>query len=211
MSQQEFFSGSQSQQEGQQPSDNNEIVDAAQPYYWSTRPPKQGVPKEAPVEGPDEPMLHNDYADDYQHGYVARTINRDSYTQASISAVNGPQAQSQSSSSKKQQFSPDVDSFERQYRRNASNVQWNVPFWARPQPQRRGSARLIWFIILGVILIGPMLHILGALLAVVAVVGVILLTLLFPFLLVGLFFIPYMLYRWSRRRSHSQNRWRGRW
>jgi hypothetical protein len=211
VSQQDFFSGSRSQQEGQQPFDNNEIVDAAQPYYWSTQPSKRGVPKEAPVEDPDEPMLYNDYADDYQHGYVARTANRDSYAQASVPIVNGPRVQSQSASSKKQQFSPDGDAFERQYRRYGNNVQWNVPFWARPQRQPRGPARLILFIILGVILIGPLLHVLGALLVVAAVVGVILLTLLFPFLLVGLFFIPYILYRWSRRRSYFQKPRRGRW
>src|SRR5258708_31025657 len=72
VSQQEFFQESQSQQEGQQPFDNNEIADTAQPYYWTTRPPQQGAPKEAPTEGYDEPMVHNDYWDHHQHGYLGK-------------------------------------------------------------------------------------------------------------------------------------------
>ena len=209
MSQQEFFQESQSQQEGQQPFDNNEIAGTAQPYYWSTRPPQQGAPKEAPTEGHDEPMVHNDYRDDYQHGYMAQDTRKYPHAQASGPGIDEPRAQSQASSSQKQQFSPDGDSFERQYRPYArNNVQWNVPFWARPQRQPRGSVRVIWLIILGMIFIGPVLHMLGALLA---VVGVILLTLLLPFLVVALFAIPYTLYRISRRRSPFQNRWRGPW
>ncbi|HET7638497.1 MAG TPA: hypothetical protein VFK47_07120 [Ktedonobacteraceae bacterium] len=209
MSQQEFFQESQSQQEGQQPFADNEIADTAQPYYWSTRPPQQGAPKEAPTEGYDEPMVHNDYRDDYQHGYLAQDTSKYTYAQAGRPGIDGPRAQPQASSSQKQQFSPDGDSFERQYRPYArSNIQWNVPYWARPQRQPRGSARVIWLIILGVIFIGPALHILGTLLA---VAGVILLTLLFPFLVFALFAIPYTLYRISRRRSFFQNRWRGSW
>lgn len=209
VSQQEFFQESQSQQEGQQPFADNEIADTAQPYYWSTRPPQQGAPKEAPTEGYDEPMVHNDYRDDYQHGYLAQDTSKYTYAQAGRPGIDGPRAQPQASSSQKQQFSPDGDSFERQYRPYArSNIQWNVPYWARPQRQPRGSARVIWLIILGVIFIGPALHILGTLLA---VAGVILLTLLFPFLVFALFAIPYTLYRISRRRSFFQNRWRGPW
>jgi len=205
VSQQEFFQESQSQQEGQQPFDNDEIADTAQPYYWSTRPPQQGAPKEAPTEGYDEPMVHNDY----QHGYVAQDTRKYTYAQTSGPGIDELRAQSQASSSQKQQFSPDGDSFERQYRPYArNNIQWNVPLWARPQRQPRGSVRVIWLIILGMIFIGPVLHILGTLLA---VVGVILLTLLLPFLVVALFAIPYTLYRISRRRSPFQNRGRGPW
>ena len=210
MSQQEFFQEPQSQQEQQQPFGDNEIADTGQPYYWSTRPPQQGAPKEAPTEGYDEPMVHHDYRDDYQHGYIAQDTSKYTYVQAGRSGLDEPRAQSQASSSQKQQFSPDGDSFERQYRPYVrNNIQWNVPLWARPQRQGRGSARIIWLIILGVIFIGPILHILGALLA---VVGVILLTLLFPFLVVALFAVPYTLYRISKRRTSFQNRWRGpRW
>ncbi len=209
MSQQEFFQESQSQQEGQQPSGDNGIADTAQPYYWSTQPPQQGAPKEAPAEGYDEPMIHHDYQDDYQHGYIAQDTSKYTSVQAGRSGLDEPQAQSQASGSQKQRFSPDGDSFERQYSPyTRNNIQWNAPLWARPQRQGRGSARIIWLIILGMIFIGPMLHILGALLA---VVGVILLTLLFPFLVVALFAIPYTLYRISKRRSSFQNRWRGPW
>ena len=209
MSQQEFFQESQSQQEGQPPSGDNGIAEKAQPYYWSTQPPQQGAPKEAPAEGYDEPMVHHDYRDDYQHGYIAQDTSKYTSVQAGRSGLDEPRAQSQASNSQKQQFSPDGDSFERQYRPYVrNNIQWNVPLWARPQRQGRGSARIIWLIILGMIFIGPMLHILGALLA---IVGVILLTLLFPFLVVALFAIPYTLYRISKRRSSFQNRWRGPW
>jgi hypothetical protein len=209
VSQQEFFQESQSQQEGQQPSGDNGIADTAQPYYWSTQPPQQGAPKEAPAEGYDEPMIHHDYRDDYQHGYIAQDTSKYTSVQAGRSGLDEPPTQSQASSSQKQRFSPDGDSFERQYRPYArNNIQWNVPLSARPQRQGRGSARIIWLIILGMIFIGPMLHILGALLA---VVGVILLTLLFPFLVVALFAIPYTLYRISKRRSSFQNRGRGPW
>src|SRR5258706_9824956 len=184
VSQQEFFQESQSQQEGQQPFGDNEIAETAQPYYWSTRPPQQGAPKEAPAEGYDEPMVHNDYRDDYQHGYMAQDTRKYTYAQASGPGIDEPRAQSQASSSQKQQFSPDGDSFERQYRPyTRNNIQWNVPLWARPQRQPRGSVRVIWLIILGMIFIGPVLHILGALLA---GVGVIPLTLLFPFFVVAL-------------------------
>jgi hypothetical protein len=154
-------------------------------------------------------MVHHDYRDDYQHGYIAQDTSKYTNVQAGRSGLDESQVQSQASSSQKQQFSPDGDSFERQYRPYArNNIQWNVPLWARPQRQPRSSARLIWLIILGIIFIGPMLHILGALLA---IVGVILLTLLFPFLVFALFAIPYTLYRISKRRSSFQNRWRGPW
>ena len=65
-------------------------------------------------------------------------------------------------------------------------------------------ARWLWFIILGIMFIGPLLHVLGFLL----VAGVIFLTLLFPLVIVGLFSIPFMLSRALTGRPFPQRRWR---
>src|SRR5947209_17345025 len=107
MSQQEFYQEPQSQKDGQQPLQDNEINAIPQPYYWSTKPPTQGIPK-------DEPVLHDEYAADYQHGYSAHDPEMHTSYQAGTSKADGPQTpnQFQTSQSQQRRFSPDGDSFE---------------------------------------------------------------------------------------------------
>ena len=72
MSQQEFFQGQQFEKQEQRPLDEHEIDYPdypQQPYYWSTRPNTQGLPKDEPASRYDEPMLQTDAPSDYQHGY----------------------------------------------------------------------------------------------------------------------------------------------
>jgi len=96
----------------------------------------------------------------------------------------------------------------------ANNQQWSVPPWARPQQHKRSAAGWVWLVILGLVFIGPLLHILGALLA---VVGMIVLVLVLPFLLVAIMALPYMLFRSITgrpspgRRWRYPNYWRGPW
>lgn len=191
--------------------DEHDINYPAQPYYWSTKP---DAPKDEPASLYDDPMLQGDNTNDYQHGYSAQqsATSIPQIPLAGTAQKSQPSAtygqQSQARSRYQQQFySPDGDAFEQQYRSNNTNFQqWNVPVWARPQRQRRkgGSARWLWFIILGIMFIGPLMHVLGFLL----VAGVIFLVLLFPLLIVGLFSIPFMLSRALTGRPFPQRRWR---
>src|SRR2546429_38204 len=186
MSQQEFFQGSQFQEQKQrQPAlEEDDIEYPSQPYYWSTQP-GNAAPKDEPASLSDEPMgpLEDRYEDnhpgDYQHGYVAQdTVNKG--VGAQFIAPPGGKSQWESQS-QRQQFSPDGDSFEHRYRPyTANNQQWSVPPWARPQQHKRSAAGWVWLVILGLVFIGPLLHILGDLLA---VVGMIVLVLVLPFLL----------------------------
>src|SRR5947209_8029383 len=176
MSQQEFFQGPQFQEQKQgQPSlEDDDIEYSAQPYYWSTQPGK-GAPKDEPASLCDEPMgsslggsYQDDHQSDYQHGYAAQDSVSSSvggrFT-ARRERSNGRPSQSQ-----RQRFSPDGDSFEPRYRPYAANnQQWSVPPWARPQ-HKRSAAGWVWLVILGLVFIGPLLHILGDLLAVVGMI-----------------------------------------
>ncbi len=196
--------------------DEHDINYPAQPYYWSTKP---DAPKDEPASLYDDPMIQSDNAHDYQHGYSAQQSATSiphsplqSTTQKSQSSASyGQQAQARSRF-QQQYYSPDGDAFEQHYGSNNANFQqWSVPMWARPQRQRSrgGSARWLWFIILGIMFIGPLMHLLGFLL----VAGVIFLTLLFPLVIVGLFSIPFMLSRALTGRPFPQRRrfWRGPW
>lgn len=185
MHEQEFVPESQSQSHGQDASNEVEINYPAQPYYWSTQKPN--APKEEPASLYDDPMVQSENSSEYKQGYSAPARSR----------------------FQQQQYSPDGDSFEQQYQYHANyapNQQWSVPLWARPQVQRvRGrSSRWFWLVLLGLLCIGPMLHLLGFLL----VAGVIFLTLLFPLLIVGLFSIPFMLSRALTGKPSPQRRWR---
>jgi hypothetical protein len=221
MSQQEFFQGSQFQEQKQgQPSlGDDDIEYPAQPYYWSTQPGK-GAPKDEPASLSDEPMgsslggsYQDDHQSDYQHGYAAQ----DSISSSVGGRFTAPRQRSNGgpSQSQRQRFSPDGDSFEHQYHPyTANNQQWSVPPWARPQQHKRSAAGWVWLVILGLVFIGPLLHILGALLA---VVGMIVLVLVLPFLLVAIMALPYMLFRSITgrpspgRRWRYPNYWRGPW
>ncbi len=222
MSQQEFFQGPQfqEQEQGRPSLEDDDIEYSPQPYYWSTQPGK-GAPKDEPTSLSDESMVEADHPGDYQHGYAAqdnvsnpvgeRYVTPTFIVPQEESNRGTPQWQSQT---QRKQFSPDGDSFEYQYRpHRANNQQWSAPPWARPQ-LRRGAARWFWLVVLGLIFMGPLLHILGAFLA---VIGVIILTLLVPFLLVAMFALPYMLFRAIRgrplpgRRWPYTSSWRGTW
>ena len=64
--------------------------------------------------------------------------------------------------------------------------------------------RLFWFLFLGLIFIKPLLFIIGALLA---VAGVLIFTLVLPFLLVAIMMVPYLLFRAVTGRPLFQRRW----
>ena len=212
MSQQEFFQGPQfqEQEQGRPSLEDDDIEYPPQPYYWSTQPGK-GAPKDEPTSLSDESMVEADHPGDYQHGYAAQdNVSNpvgERYTTPPFivpqeeSNRGTPQWQSQT---QRKQFSPDGDSFEYQYRPyRANNQQWSAPPWARPQHRRRAGS-WFWLVVLGLIFMGPLLHIIGAFLA---VIGVIILTLLVPFLLVAMFALPYMLFRAIRGRPLPGRRW----
>jgi hypothetical protein len=212
MSQQEFFQGPQfqEQEQGRPSLEDDEIEYPPQPYYWSTQPGK-GAPKDEPTSLSDESMVEADHPGDYQHGYAAQDNVSNPIGERYITPTfNVPREESNrgtpqwQSQKQRQQFSHDGDSFEHQYLPyRANNQQWSAPPWARPQ-HRRGAARWFWLVVLGLLFMGPLLHILGAFLA---VIGVIILTLLVPFLLVAMFALPYMLFRVIRGRPLPGRRW----
>ena len=214
MNEQSFVPESQSQQ-GQHSQDEQHIDYPAQPYYWSTKPDS---PKDEPASLYDDPMVQSDTPHDYQHGYSMQNninagynynepLENSTRTSEQPSATYGQQSQSRSRY-QQQQYSPDGDAFEQQYRYGSSGHanywQWSVPAWARPQRQRSSASRWFWFILLALLFMGPLMHLLGFLL----VVGVILLTLLFPFIIVALFSIPFVLSRALFGRPLPQRRWR---
>jgi hypothetical protein len=208
MSQQEFFQRPQFQEQKQrQPAlEEDDIEYSSQPYYWSTQPGK-GAPKDEPASLSDEPMVEADHPGDYQHGYAAQDSVSNAVGARFITPQeggNGGTSQWQSRP-QRQQFSPDGDSFEHQYRPYAANnQQGGVPPWARPQHHKRSAAGWFWLVVLGLIFMGPLLHILGALLA---FTGVIILTLLVAFLFVAMLALPYMLFRAIRGRPLPRRRW----
>lgn len=217
MSQQEFFQGPQFQEQEQPTLEDDEIEYSPQPYYWSTQPGK-GAPKDEPASLSDEPMVQADYPGDYQHGYVAQD-NRSNTAGAKFIPPTREQSNRGKSEwrsqTQRQHFSPDGDSFEHQYRPYGVNKQqWSAPPWARPQRHHRGAAGWFWLIVLGLVFMGPLLHFIGALLA---VAGIIILTLLVPFLFVAMLALPYIFFRAITgrpipgRRWPYTNYWRGPW
>jgi hypothetical protein len=169
MSQQEFVSPSQSQQSQEEDEFNDDETYSPQhPYYWL--PNKAGVPRDEPPSSYDEPMV--------QRGYQAQGRTTDTKDQASTTrrGTGGKQAQ-------RQQFSPDGDAYERRYRMYPQyNARPNVPPWARSQPQQKNVARLVLLIVLGLMLIGPILHLLAGLL--ILVIGTVFFALLLAFFII---------------------------
>jgi len=219
MDQQEFAPRSQSEE--QQPLEEEGIEDQAQPYYWSTKP---NTPKDEPTSLYDVPMVQSDSLNDYQNGYMARKTVEDTENTGDTSQregkidTSGKLTHSSQAQRQKKQFSPDGDAYEFQYRpNNAGNVQWGAPPFARPQLRRRNPARWFWLVVLGLIFLGPLMRVLGVLLA---AIGVIILVLLLTFFLVLLVAIPFILFRVGRRlglvgnrqrRWRYSNSWRGPW
>jgi hypothetical protein len=213
MDQQEFVPGLQPQQsQGKQPMGEDEINYPAQPYYWSTKP---NAPKDEPASHYDEPMVQSDDQSNYQNGYTAQE-NVAFTTGQQRETIDADHQQSQTAQSQsrfqsqRMEYGPDGDAFENQYRPNNANAnhqQWSQPPWARPQVHRRRPARLIWFIVLGIIFIGPLLHLLGAL---IIGIGVLVLAILMPFLLVALVGLPFAIFSLRRGRGPFRSR-PGRW
>ena len=215
MDQQEFVPGLQHQQsQGKQPMNEDEINYPARPYYWSTKP---NTPKDEPASHYDEPMVQSDDQSNYQSGYIAHDNVTPGQQSETIHTVHQP---SQTAQSQRMEYSPDGDAFENQYRPNNANAnyqQWSPPPWARPQVHRWRPARLIWFIILAIIFIGPLLRLLGAL---IIGIGVLVLAILVPFLLVALVALPFAIFSIRRGRGPFRSRpgrwrytnyWRGPW
>ena len=207
MSQQEFFQGPQFQEQEQEQLslEDDDIKYTPQPYYWSTQPGK-GTPKDEPASLSDEPMLQADHPGDYQHGYAAQDNVSNSVGERFITPTFiAPQEGNNRAKPQWQQFSPDGDSFEHQYRPyRANNQQWGAPPWARPQQHKRSAGSWFWLVVLALVFMGPLLHFFGALLAVTAVI---ILTLLVPFLFVAMLAFPYMLFRAIRGRPLPGRRW----
>ena len=199
MSQQEFVSPSslsQSQQtQGEYALNDDETYHPQHPYYWS--PNKADVPRDEPPSSYDEPIV--------QRGYQAQDRTTGTKHQESTTGRgSGRQMQNQ-------QLSPDGDAYERGYRMYHQYNAWqNVPPWARAQPQQKKVAKLVLFIVLALFFIGPILHLLGALLLlVIGTVFFALLLALFVILLIGIFSF---IFRVPLRQRRSYFRpWRGPW
>lgn len=218
MDQQEYEPELQSPQQ-RQAQHENEIEAPAQPYYWSSKP---NAPKDEPASLYDEPMLQSDETGSYMSGYVAREQRANTKQTPNAQQRFQIVAPASAQSRQRQQFSPDGDSFEAQYRPGAANQQqWRVPPWARPQVHRRSPGRTLMFLLICILCIVPLMHFLLIVLgAFLAVVGVIILALLVPFMLVILVGIPFALMRFGfglgrmrhrPRRWRYTNYWRGPW
>ncbi len=191
MSQQEFVSRPQ----GEDALNDEEGYNPQHPYNWS--PNKTGGPRDEPPSSYDEPMI--------QRGYRAQDYRADSRGQEDTRGRRwGGQQQAQ-----RGQIGPDGDAFERGYRMSqGGNAGQGVPPWARPQPRQKGLVRALVLIVLGLMLIGPILHLLGGVL--LFLIGAMFLALLvagFVLMAVGILFI----FRLSSRRRSSFPPWRGRW
>ena len=102
----------------------------AQPYYWSTKPNTEGMPKDEPLSSYGEPEMHS--------GYQAQDSARNTWNQ---------QAQQQ-----QQQFSPDGDAFEYGYRNySAPNVRQGPQYWTQQQPRRSSPVGLAFLVLFGLI------------------------------------------------------------
>src|SRR6266571_9180979 len=118
--------GPWSKAEEQQSQDEVEIDVPAQPYYWSTKP---NTPKDEPTSLDDLPMVQSETPNDYQNGYIALDTADTSQSGEKIDTSRPVTAPLQA---QRQQFSPDGDAYEYQYRpNNASYQQWSVPPFAR--------------------------------------------------------------------------------
>jgi len=195
MSQQEFVSPSQQSQEEHKLNDD-ETYHPQHPYYWS--PNKAGVPRDEPPSSYDEPMV--------QRVYQAQDRSSDTKRQQSTTHRSGnPGEQRQV---QRQQFGPDGDAYEHGYRMyHRYNARPNVPPWARAQPRQKNVARLVLFIVLGLMFIGPILHLLAGLL--ILVIGTVFFALLLAFFVIMIIGILSFIFRVPLRRRSSFPPWLG--
>lgn len=160
MSQQELPPEQKKQQSG-----NDEDIDSAQPYYWSTQPaqPAQSGqsrqphvgPKDEPAGSYDEPAAQYDYGNDYASGYQPQNETISSYPASNsgnanaIDADAAPWGQGQRQQQQQQQqfqsreqgrspYSPDGDAFETGYRpyERPYNSYGNEGGWQQQQQQQ---------------------------------------------------------------------------
>ncbi|GAC1663080.1 MAG: hypothetical protein NVS9B9_24830 [Ktedonobacteraceae bacterium] len=124
----------------------------ARPYYWSTKPNTGNIPKN------EHPANFEDSVTDLP------PIPPYSY-QAQDRSAQGSYAPQQQQS--RHNLSPDGDAMEHGYKPYGS-YHSQVPPWARPQHGNK-VGRIIFFSIIGFMLIKPLLALLGALLVFVGV------------------------------------------
>jgi len=195
MSQQEFVSPSQ-QSQGEHELNDDETYHPQHPYYWS--PNKAGVPRDEPPSSYDEPMV--------QRVYQAQDRSSDTKRQQCTTHRSGnPGEQRQA---QRQQFGPGGDAYEQGYRMyHQYNARPSVPTWARAQPRQKNVARLVLFIVLGLMLIGPILHLLAGLL--ILVIGTVFFALLLAFFVIMIIGILSFIFRVPLRRRSSFPPWLG--
>ncbi len=215
MSQQEIMPEPESMQSNKERPGNEEDIQAAQPYYWSTQP------KEEPASGHDESLMQNYYASGYQsqnetvYSYPENTTSAKATADFAQTQAQGQQQQQQFQRQQaRNPYAPDGDAFEAGYNPYNSSSSYNAdnswqsqqstPPWIRPQRSRSGF-RWIWLVLLAFMFMGPLLHIIGAALFV-----------LFPLLFIGLIIFAAVVF-WStvgQRRPRGPggyNSWRGPW
>ncbi len=191
MSQQEFVSPSQ-QSQGEHELNDDETYSPQHPYYWS--PNKAGVPRDEPPSSYDEPMV--------QRGYQAQDRSADSKRQQSAIHRSRSGNPGEQQRAQRQQFGPDGDAYERGYRMyHQYNAGRNVPPWARAQPRQKNVARMVLLIVLGLMLIGPILHLLAGLL--ILVIGTVFFALLLAFFVIMIIGILSFIFRVPLRRRRS--------
>jgi hypothetical protein len=201
MSQQEFVSPSQSQQSQEEYAFNGEeAYNPQHPYSWS--PNKAGVPRDEPPSSYDEPII--------QRGYQAQDQRTDHKSQENIIGRSGKRTRRQQAQRTSRPLNPDGDAYERGYGMPQQYQAWQgVPPWARAQPRQKNLTRMIVLIVLGLIFIGPILHLLGGLL--LFAIGAVFFALILAFfvlIIVGIFFL---IFRLPLRRRSSFPPWRGPW
>lgn len=171
---------------------SDEQEQASQFYYKAARKDGKVGPKEEPPLNYDEPMIEGQSLPEYQSGYAAR--RNVPYTILPMDGATRGNTNSARQQWQQQQFrsGQDGDAYESRYRANSANnqAQW-VPPWAKPQPRQRGSMRVIALIILGLLLIGPLLHLLSV---AFLVIGIVFASMVF-FLLIAAFVLLLMFIR----------------
>jgi hypothetical protein len=202
MSEQELMPEPQAQEQQLAEIDKREIQYSPRAFGQQAPIDGKALPKDEPPSSYDEPMTSLSVNRDYQHGYTAQ-----SYT-----TYSHQQQVSNTTSSGQQHNSADGDAYERHYRPNYANYaqgqhyqQWNVPSWARPQTQNRSGMSIFWLIILGLIFIGPLMHLLGILFAFIGVLFLLIFVPLMLFMVIGVPLIimralarPFMGVGWRR-------------
>ncbi len=129
----------------------------ARPYYWSTRPNTGNVPKNEHPANFEDSMSSLPPVPPYSYAAQNR-VTQQSYT--SSSQARGQQARGG--------LSPDGDAMEHGYR-PYNSYNRPVPPWARPQ-RGKGIGRVVFFVVLGLMLLKPLLLLLTGLLVLAGVV-----------------------------------------